>query len=428
MNKTKEIWMSGFALFAFIFGAGNLILPTFLGVKSGDQWYWVALGFMITGVIIPILAIFAHARIQGTLFDLGKKVTPWFSVIFCILIYLIAILLPVPRTASVVHEVVIQPYVDIDPWVTSSLFFALTFAFVVNRAKIIKAIGEFLTPIIVLLLFVVIIEALFSYPGKMLSNTFESPFTDGMLEGYQTFDAIGGVILGAVLIVSINLRKQKLSYEDKKELLTKSGLIAGGGLLIIYTGLIASGALMSTSLGDVSRTQVLINLSHLTLGGEESVFFNILVVLACFTTAVGVVTGAADYAKGVFKDSRVAFVLTTLISCALGIILGHYGVNQIIDLAIPALMFIYPITIVLILLNIVPEKWSSKVVFRSVTIVTLLFSIPDFLSLFIPESIDGIKSMIPLSHQKLGWVLPAMLTFLGANIFLWNKNKPQTAS
>ncbi|MDF1516919.1 MAG: branched-chain amino acid transport system II carrier protein, partial [Lutibacter sp.] len=31
MNKSKEILITGFALFSMFFGAGNLILPPFIG-------------------------------------------------------------------------------------------------------------------------------------------------------------------------------------------------------------------------------------------------------------------------------------------------------------------------------------------------------------------------------------------------------------
>ena len=58
---------------------------------------------------------------------------------------------------------------------------------------------------------------------------------------------------------------------------------------------------------------------------------------------------------------------------------GQFNVGHIIAVAVPALMFIYPITIVLILLNVIPEQWSSSKVFKRVVSVTVLFSIPDFL-------------------------------------------------
>ena len=112
MNKTKEIWIAGFALFSLFFGAGNLILPPTLGAKAGLDWWIVVLGFVLTAVTIPILAIFAHAKLQGTLYDFGKKVSPIFSTVYCFLIYIIAIAIPSPRTAAVTHEMTVEPFFE----------------------------------------------------------------------------------------------------------------------------------------------------------------------------------------------------------------------------------------------------------------------------------------------------------------------------
>ena len=96
--------------------------------------------------------------------------------------------------------------------------------------------------------------------------------------------------------------------------------------------------------------------------------------------------------------------------------IGQFDVHYIINIAVPALMFIYPITIVLILLNALPKKYASKIVFRGVTIATLLFSIPDFLPfVFSEELVTSIKQFIPLSKYSLGWVLPALLIFIVLN-------------
>jgi len=130
---------------------------------------------------------------------------------------------------------------------------------------------------------------------------------------------------------------------------------------------------------DVSRTALLSGISLKTLGSTANLFLSILVSLACFTTAVGIVTGTADFVKSQFKNSRTAYIITAVIGCLLGVLMGQFNVHYIIAVAVPALMFIYPITIILILLNVVPDKYASKQVFRAVVITTILFSIPDFL-------------------------------------------------
>lgn len=417
MNKTKEIWIGGFALFSLFFGAGNLILPPTLGMKSGLDWWTVVLGFVTTAVTIPILAIFAHAKLQGTLYDFGKKVSPIFSTTYCFLIYLIAIAIPSPRTAAVTHEMTVQPFANLEPIFTSIIYFILVFVFSINRSRIIGLIGKFLTPIIVIILFVIIGIAIFTSLGNTNPSSFKTPFVDGLLEGYQTFDAIGGVVVGAVIIISLNYSSHT-TFDARKNLIRKAGFIAGTGLLLIYGGLILSGSLFSSTFTEnASRTEVLTSLSVQTLGNLGTTFLSVLVALACFTTAVGIVTGTADYIKGICNDSQKVYIITAAIASTIGIIVGSYQVDFIITLAVPALMFLYPITIVLILLNIVDDKFASKLVFRGVILVTFIFSIPDFLGFITPrEHLTGIISIIPLAEYNLGWVIPACLVFVVLNL------------
>ena len=423
MNKTKEIWIAGFALFSLFFGAGNLILPPSLGAKAGIDWWIVVLGFVLTAVTIPILAIFAHAKLQGTLYDFGKKVSPIFSTIYCLFIYAIAIAIPSPRTAAVTHEMTVQPFFDAAPIFTSIIYFVLVFVFAINRSRVIGLIGKFLTPIIVFILLVIIGIAIFSSSGTISPSTFTTPFVDGILEGYQTFDAIGGVVVGAVIIISLNYSSHT-TFNAKRRLIRKAGLIAGTGLLLIYGGLILSGSLFSSTFEKgATRTSILSSLSSQTLGNLGTTFLSVLVALACFTTAVGIVTGTADYIKGICKNSKKAYIITAAIACLIGIIVGSYQVDFIITLAVPALMFLYPITIVLILLNIIPEKYASKLAFRAVVLATFIFSIPDFLGFIVPrESLTRIKNIIPLANQSLGWVIPALITFLAVNFNLLLKS------
>ena len=154
--QRKELLVTSFALFSLFFGAGNLLLPPLLGYNAGENWLWVTVGFIITAVFIPIIGILAHARLQGTMYDFGKKVAPWFSSIYCIIVYIISVAIPSPRTASATHEIAIHPAFGTSPLLTSSIYFALVLVFVLNRSKILNLIGKFLTPFIVIILFAVI--------------------------------------------------------------------------------------------------------------------------------------------------------------------------------------------------------------------------------------------------------------------------------
>ena len=418
MKKTKETLVIAFALFSLFFGAGNLILPPQLGFKAGDFWWLVTLGFCLSAVLVPILGILAHARLQGTIFDFGKRVSPPFALGYAFIIYAISIALPSPRTASVTHEIAIQPFFDTPYILTSMVYFGLVFVFVMNRSKILDILGKVLTPAIIGILLFILGIATFSYPFDFGETVFINPFTDGILEGYQTFDAIGAIVVGGVIIISIDLKKQKASYTEKKRLIRNAGGLAGLGLFLIYAGLIFTGALMHNEFeADISRTALLNGISTKTLGNTAHLFLSVLVSLACFTTAVGIVTGTADFVKFRFGNSRKAYTLTAIIGCVLGVAMGQFDVHYIIAVAVPALMFIYPITIVLILLNVLPEKFASKTVFRAVIGATVLFSIPDFLgSIEMTDVLPTYVRQIALSEYRMGWVLPALVVFGLTNV------------
>ena len=156
MYKTKDILIIGFAIFAAFFGAGNLILPPLLGFNSGPDWWLVALGFLTSATIIPLFALLAHARLQGTMLDFGNKVSPIFSLIFCLCVYAIAISLPCPRTAAVTHEMAIQPFFGTSSILTSTIYFVLVFVFVTNRGRILELLGKYLTPLLGIILLAII--------------------------------------------------------------------------------------------------------------------------------------------------------------------------------------------------------------------------------------------------------------------------------
>ena len=53
----KETLLIGITLFGMFFGAGNLIFPVHLGQLAGSNVILATMGFIITGVTVPILAV-----------------------------------------------------------------------------------------------------------------------------------------------------------------------------------------------------------------------------------------------------------------------------------------------------------------------------------------------------------------------------------
>ena len=429
MKRFKETFVLGFAIFASFFGAGNLILPPMLGFNSGSDWWLVAMGFLLSATLIPLLALFGHARLQGTMIDFAEKVSTRFALLFCICVYVMVIILPCPRTAAVTHEISIQPYFGTSALLTSSVYFFLVFLFAVNRGVVIDILGKYLTPIIGLILLAIIGLGVIGPSGLSQPGIYKAPMVSGFLEGYQTYDAIAGLVVGGIIVITVNNAHAKMSSRDKNLLIGQSGLVAILGLFIIYIGLIYVGSKYKAEFGiDISRADLLSGLSRLTLGNTGTAFLSVLVALSCFTTAVSIVIGTADFFKGILGNSKKVYVITTLIACLTGIFMGQFEVKFIIDLAVYVLMFLYPVSIVLILLNICPDKYAGRAVFRTVVSLALLFSIPDFLKQIIPvEHLELIYRIVPFSREALGWVIPSLLGFLVANMIVRFRNPSVSA-
>lgn len=427
MNKIKQSFVLGFAIFAGFFGAGNLILPPMLGYQAGADWWIVLAGFLLSATIIPLMALFGHAKLQGTMVDFGNKVSPRFGLVFSICVYIIAVVLACPRTAAVTHEMTILPYFGGSSLLTSSIYFALVFVFVINRGSVIDFLGKYLTPIIGLLLLMIIGLGIYAPSLEKRLGIYEFPLISGFLEGYQTYDAIAGLLMGGVLVISVQNYKCDLDIKEKSAMIARSGFIAMFGLLIFYCGLIFIGSKYNTVFEpSISRTGLLSGLSREIMGYSGALALSVLVGLSCFTTAVGIIIGTADFFKGLFENSQKVYTWVAGIACILGIIIGQYEVKFIIDVAVYTLMLIYPISIALIILNAIPDQYAPPVVFRIVVGIAFIFSIPDFLKFTIPvEYLEAVYNIVPFSREGMGWILPSMAGFIIGNII--HKMKPPKA-
>ena len=84
-NQHLSLWEKisvGFMLFALFLGAGNIIFPPLLGQQSGDHFVIAIIGFLVTGVGLPLLGVITVAKSGGELQDMASRISPLFGVIF----------------------------------------------------------------------------------------------------------------------------------------------------------------------------------------------------------------------------------------------------------------------------------------------------------------------------------------------------------
>ena len=415
MNQklVKDSLVIGFALFAMFFGAGNLIFPAFLGNMVGDQFFPALIGFLLTGVGLPLLGILACSRAEGSYELMASRVGPLFSkVSTTILILAIGPIIAIPRTASTTFELGIATlFPGANALLTTLIFFAICLFFVLKPTSIVDLIGKFLTPGLLTVLVLIIIKGIIMPIGEIAPLGVEGAFALSFKEGYQTM-----VIFGSIILSSVRAK----GYEDRQSMskvILMSGMVSVIGLAIVYGGLMYLGA-QTSSLDSVtfSRTQLVMYITKSVFGSFGSIFLSVSAILACLTTAVALLTASATFFTRLFNE-RIPYAVHAIILTVISILMATNDVDSIIALAGPALDVIYPVVIVLIALTLL-GGWvkSNRVVAITVYVVLGLSLLTTCATLFDITALKAILAYLPFNEMGLGWCLPAILVFLTATL------------
>lgn len=426
----KENLLVGSLLFGLFFGAGNLIFPVELGQQAGENGILSTIGFLISGVGIPVLGVVASALSRSeSLYEMARPVGRNYSLFFTCLLYLtIGPFFAIPRTATVSFEVGINAFIgqgnsSLALFLFSATFFALALYFSLKPGKLMDYIGKYMTPIFLTLLSVLIILSIVNPMGMAgqspaVEKYQSAPLLVGLIDGYNTMDALASLAFAIIIISNIrNLGVEKPENIAKETL--KSGLVCILGMGIVYSSLSYMGS-TSMNIMELGKNGglVLSEISNHYLGGFGKVLLAGIVIIACLKTGIGLITACAQMFEEMFPNSlsyNKYVVLFTLVSFSI----ANLGLDKIIALSIPVLMFAYPLAIVLIILSLMtPLIHRSQVVYKVTIGFTLVAALFDLLkalpgSLATSQPVAGLVAMaakvLPGFDQGFGWVVPALI-------------------
>lgn len=438
MKKTqKDAIVIGAALFAMFFGAGNLIFPPAIGLASGNQWLLSLLGFLITGIGLPVMGVLAVSKAGGTISDLANKVSPKFSVILgTVIILAIGPLLAIPRTAATVYEIGIKPMINVNPFVVSIIYFGITLFFVIKPSGVIDKVGKILTPILLFVVGLIIFNGIFHPMGTPNVTNIANPFSKGFLDGYQTMDTLASIVMGGIILGAL-LEK---GYTDRKEqmrMTTIAGLLAGGTLALVYGGLLYLGATGSGILSqDLSKTALIIEITTRVLGSSGQLIMCIAVSAACLTTSIGLTAIVGNYFEHL-SGGKVSYQVIVIGTCIFSAFMAVIGVEAIVKVAVPLLVLVYPMAIVLIVFNLISELITSRYVYQGGILGAFIIGLFDSLKAIdisaakqlvsLLEPVYQGISLLPFASMGFAWLLPTIsLALLGAVVGALSK--PKTAS
>lgn len=417
MKKRKDILTIGFALFAMFFGAGNLLLPPFIGLQVGEHTLITILAFGLTGILLPFLGILSIVKSGDTIYDLGNRVNPYLAPILGTIIMLcIGPLIAIPRTGATTFEVGILPnFPNFNPIISSIIFFSLTWILSISPSKVVDIIGNILTPLLLVLLFILIVVGLLHPIGPFASTglTPTQSFKFGFTEGYQTVDMLASLVFAGIIIAAAQAKGYK-EIHQKSSVVTSAGAISSLCLVCIYGGLVYLGATSGIEDKEIGRSALLIHIARSTLGDLGMMAIGLCIALACLTTSIALTTAVGTFFSKLTNNKLSYKLLVTLCTIFSGV-LSISGVDKIIQFAYPPLAFVYPIAITLVLYILIFGNFiKSKAPYVGALIATTVvaaFNVGIMLNLLNQEQVPFF-SQLPLSDLDLAWVVPSILGFL----------------
>lgn len=426
----RQLLVVASMLFGMFFGAGNLIFPASMGQLAGRNLWLASVGFLITGVGLPLLGVAALgiSREEGLL-ELSSRVSKGYGLFFTCLLYLtIGPFFAIPRCATVSYTVGIQRMLpetgqNLALAVFSLVFFGAVLFFSLRPGEILTWIGKVLNPLFLCFLAVLILRALTAPLGSVADidptgSYATAALPTGLLEGYNTMDALASLAFGIIVVNAI----RGLGVEEPGQV-AKSTVLAG----LFSSLLMAAIYLMVTVVGAQSRGlfeassnggEALAQIAEHYFGPAGALILAATVTIACLKTAVGLITSCGETFVKIFPHGP-SYRVWAVTFCVVSFLIANLGLNAILDYSTPVLMFLYPLSIVLILLTLCGGFFGNdKTVLKWTIGCTAVASVFDLLRTLPGETqaffhLEGIvawaQNWLPLCKQGFGWVLPAFV-------------------
>lgn len=414
----------GFMLFALFLGAGNIIFPPELGQNAGTEILPAIIGFLITGVGLPLLGIVAVAVNGGDLQLVANRIHPKFSIIFTSVIYLsIGPFFAIPRTGAVTYEIGITPFISstaqeswIPLFISSLIFFSICLYLALNPSKLVDRVGKLLTPALLIVICLLAIKCFITPMGEIGAPKGEyvnKAFSSSFVRGYLTMDVLASLVFGIVIVQSLNA-KGIVNRTKQVSITIFAGIIAALGLAFVYISLTYLGATSPDSVGYLGDGGKIIAASAEVLYGKMgNIILSAVIILACMTTAIGLISANAAFFNKLFP--KISYKIFAVIFTLFSFLVSNFGLENLIAITAPVLYFIYPISIVLMLLILFDKAFDRAPIVYSLSLIATAFvSFYDGVKAaeFKITWYENILKTLPLYDQNLGWLIPAIVGML----------------
>lgn len=422
----------GSLLFGMLFGAGNIIFPISMGQLSGAHFLPAGLGFLVTAVGLPVLAVISYALSKkNSLIEYASPAGKGFAMFFGLaLLITIGPLFATPRTATVAFEVAFAPHIEnnqeIFLFIYSFIFFGLVLFFSLRPSRIVESVGKYMAPIFFVLISILMFANILNPMGSPIENAAQAPydkipFIQGMLDGYSTMDVLACIAFAGTII--FNLKKMGVSGNKNIALETGRSSITTLVLMSILYICFAYFGSSSVSLLGLQKNggRVLALGSAHFFGSFGYALLATTISLACLKTSIGLAVSISASMNDIFPN-KMSLKKWTISFVILSFLVANFGLDKLISLSLPVLMFLYPLAIALIFLWWINAafKLDDKAFKLTLWLATIpaffdfLKACPDFIKNtgLVQKLLGFAKNYIPFFRHGIGWLIPVGVCLL----------------
>lgn len=425
----KVLFLMGGALFAMHFGGSSMIWPMTWGKESGTSLFPAFIGIFITALLIPLLGYVALSKGKGSFYSLSTRISKRFALIFCsVTILVLGPLFCIPRMSAAAWDAFLQvsgfkPQSFIAPLIFSIVYYILTYWFIAKKSSAVDKLSKILFPVLVVAVIAIIVKGVLMPIGAQQPRVYTvNPFAYGFKNGYATAEVLCALVFGQIIIDDL---KFKGIREDKLDInLIKVGIVGIGMLTFTHAGHAFVGSTAAAIFPDLKYAALYSAVVLKLWGTVGGVFFNVALLFAALTTAIGLAVATANYFKEVSNDT-ISYNKAAIITLAVSAVISVIGLNSIVTLVAPLLDIVYPAAITMTLFyTFVPGLESKKKLFigykwgMKVSFIWGAFEgVLAYMNMFKMDAgvLKTIHEAFPLTSSGLGWIpVTALAIIVGA--------------
>lgn len=369
----RHIITTGLAMFSMFFGAGNIVFPLIVGQQAGNMVSMALVGLMFGAVIIPFIGLLAMTYYDGNHKEFFSRIGVWPGYLVTLFIMiLIGPINAIPRCVALSYGTIKMYAPGLSGVVFSIIACLIIFAATVRKSRIVDLLGDLLSPLLVVCLFLIIIKGLWTHPAAPASSTTAGKMLlFGLTQGYNTMDLLGTFFFSGVTIAGL---KQLFPHEKSPKVIAyyalQSSIIGAGLLGAVYVGFGLVASYYGSVLGGMDAEVLLGTVAHMVLGKAGGFVVSMAVALACLTTAITLAVVFSEFLQEQVFAGRVRYeacLVATLITTG---VFANFGFTDIVAMMVPILMVVYPALIVLTVVNMLHKTVGFRFVKAPVVIAT----------------------------------------------------------